>query len=340
MLSAVLALLLPALSLAASAQEPAVEPAAEPAVEPVAAPATEATVAADWRDVYAVARDLQQTLDGPLVLAHRSDDARTTARRVGALFGRDEVVPRPLATVGDLAAEQRLSLANAGARCGLLLSPGPQGYTLDAFGDCSPARRAPPQRARMDLVARRGDPSWTVIDDRGVRVDAWRYAILLDEPDLRDRLVRERRRQRGVARALQWSGAVVLGAAVVPLATSFGAPPPQARDQRGTSAFLAATGTTLLVGGQLRRRGLDARQGEVGRYVHPTDARRALEEWNAAIDADARRTTAPDGAAVGGQVPEEAPPAPEAPAPEAPAPEAPAPEAPAPEAPPPEEPAP
>lgn len=272
----------------ALAQEPANAAPADAA--PADAAPTQAAPAAvrhdGWRELYVAVRDLQERVGSPIVLAAAGPNARATGRKVESLFRDGEVVLRPVPTVGDPAAELSLAQQATGLSCVAWLREVDAAWQLEALGDCGPSSRPaqadqpPPPPPLLRQVPRRGVPDWAIVDDRGHELDTWRYATLTRDDDLRDRLISERRRRRVGARVLEIGGIVLASAAVLPLAASFGAEPEIAEDRRFTAAFMVSSGAVLFIGGRLDRRGLDARQAEVGHYVNKGDAFQAIDDWN------------------------------------------------------------
>ena len=243
----------------------------------------EPSTVSDWRDVYVQARQLREEVGETVLLAPVGDPARTAARRAQALFTAGEVALRPLPTVGEPEAELRLALGAVHLRCALVVHTAPTGFALRPSGDCAPA--SPPPEAgllppRLAIGTRRGDPTWLVRTEGGAPIDAFRFAALTGDDALRERLVAERRHHRTARQVLVGAGLGLIGGAVLPLAASFGAEPTVVEDRRLTSLFLVVSGGAALLGAHWDRRGLDARQELVARYVHPTDAARAVAAWN------------------------------------------------------------
>ncbi|MCK6506175.1 hypothetical protein L6R53_22825 [Myxococcota bacterium] len=309
---ALLPLLAPAAGRAAAPSPP---PAAEP--DPLAG-----GTAGDWRELYLRARALSEAAGDPILLMPVGEVARAATRKAAGLMAPGQAHLRPLPTVGERQAEVALALGSEGQRCGAVVEA--QGATLGFLpvGDCRPAARPDPAGPSgpplLSIGTRRGDPSWLVRDEGGQVVDAWRYAALTHDEDLRERLLVERGRHRVGRALLTAAGVGLVAGAVVPLAASAVAAPEVAEDRRFTALFLGVTGATLVVGARLDRLGLEARQGQVGRYLRADDAADVVADHNARV----LRRRAP-------------PPPPQAPPPQEPPPQEPPPQEPPPQDPPP-----
>ncbi len=279
-------------------------PAAAPAPPPL--PAT----VPGWRELYVALRQLHDHLGQPLALGAVGPEARAVGRKATTLFSDGEVRLRPIPTAGDDAAELSLAQASTGASCVVWMTGADAGWSLAARGDCAPAATDDDDAVELPpllrLVPRRGEPGWRVYEVDGGRIDTWRYATLTRDPELRDRLVTERRRRHTGARLLELSGIALASAASIPVIQSFGLSHELAEDRRLTAVFMVASGGALFLGGRLDRRGLDVRQAEVASYVHRTDAEAAIDDWNrraqqqrarldGAADAPTRVEEAPQG---------------------------------------------
>lgn len=273
------ALLLSALPLGAPSLARAQEPVEE---DPLASGPAE-----DWRALYLRARALSEAADQPVLLMPVGDAARTATRKAAGLMAPGQSHLRPLPTVGERQAEVALALGSEGHRCGAVVED--HGGTLWFLpaGDCRPADRpateGPAGPPLLSMGTRRGDPSWLVRDEAGQVVDAWRYAALTHDDDLRERLLVERGRHRVGRALLTAAGVGLVAGAVVPLAASAVAAPEVAEDRRFTALFLGVTGATLVVGARLDRLGLEARQGQVGRYLRADDAADVIADHNARV---------------------------------------------------------
>lgn len=293
----------------AAVEDAAVEDAAaEDAAAEDAAPPVVGGAASDWRDVYLHARALHEQAGAPLLLASRGDVARAAARRAAGLFAPGEVRLRALPTQGDPAAEIALALAAEGLACAAVVEARAPDLWVAPEGDCQPAAAAevPAGPPKLAIGARHGDPSWRVRTEEGEPVDAWRYAALTRDEDLRDRLVTERRRHRVGRTALAATGVALVAGAVAPLAASLLTEGPIAEDRRFTALFMTVTGGTLVLGARLDRQGLEARQREVGRYLHPADAADAVADHNDRVE---RAQAPPEAPASPPAAPPAAPPA-------------------------------
>lgn len=269
------------LGAAALAGEPTTQPA--PPQADAAVPGEVDLLLPGWREVYEHLRELRTRVGGPVVLAYAGKEARGTAHRVEALFATGEVVLRPVPLAGDPQAELSLAQSATGLSCVAWLAREGSGVRLRALGDCGavePTGEDAPPPPLLRVVPRSGQPTYKLVDEQGRQVDPWRYATLTRDPELRADLISERRRRRLAARGLEIAGAVVLASAAAPLYSSLGASEEVGEDRRFAAVFLAASGVTLFLGGRLDRRGLEARQAQVGNYVHETDARHAVDDWN------------------------------------------------------------
>lgn len=245
--------------------------------------AADAQLVADWRAVYVLVRALHDQVGGPVLLAPVGDGARSAARRTAGLFTAGEIEVRALPTVGDRAAEISLALAAEGLACAAVLTDAPGGWMVEPAGDCSAAAASSDRVAlppRLVIGARKGEPSWQVRTDTGEPVDAWRYSAMTRDDELRDRLITERRRHRVGRALLTTAGTALVVGALVPLTASVFADDQVAEDRRFSALYLALSGGALVVGARLDRRGLDSRQGDVGRYVHPVDAANSIADHN------------------------------------------------------------